>query len=155
MMPLALALLGAAAAAGRAPLLPFGVVDTHVHMATPTNGIKYGWAKDPGSLSPPQACPCRPPCACNMTIPQYQQASSAWQVSDIVFCEVSADPTDWLKEAKWVQGLADGPFKSTPTKVGAIMAQPPPGFGTAPVASYSADLDQVSTQATRRCVCIF
>jgi hypothetical protein len=41
-------------AAGRSPLLPFGVVDTHVHMATPTNGIKYGWAKDPSTLSPPE-----------------------------------------------------------------------------------------------------
>ena len=49
------------------PLLPFGVVDTHVHMATTTNGISYSWAHDPRTLDPPEQCPCRPPCACNMS----------------------------------------------------------------------------------------
>jgi hypothetical protein len=49
------------------PLLPFGVVDTHVHMATTTNGISYAWAHDPSTLDPPEQCPCRPPCACNMS----------------------------------------------------------------------------------------
>jgi predicted TIM-barrel fold metal-dependent hydrolase len=87
-----------------------------------------------------------------MTMPQYLQASDAWHVSDVVFCEVSADPTDWLKEAKWVQGLADGPTKSSPTKIGAILAQPPPGFGTAPVASYSADLDQLQKEVRQQSV---
>ena len=128
MLSAALLATVAGARADSAPLLPYGVVDCHVHMATPTNGITYGWAKDPASLDPPEQCPCRPPCACNMTIPEYMVASSAWEVSDIVFCEVSANQEDWLKEARWVQSLADGPFKATKTRVGAIMAQPPPGF---------------------------
>eukprot|EP01046_Picozoa_sp_COSAG06_P056414 COSAG06_NODE_10666_length_1640_cov_1.230370_1_plen_302_part_10 len=129
-----------------APLLPFGVVDTHVHMATTTNGINYSWAHDPSTLDPPQQCPCRPPCACNMTIPEYQHASAAWEVSDVVFCEVSANADDWLKESRWVQSLADGPFKHSKPRVGAIMAQPPPGFGTSPVSNYSQDLDQLQRE---------
>lgn len=36
--------------------------------ATTTNGINYSWGVDPSKLSPPQQCPCRPPCFCNMSL---------------------------------------------------------------------------------------
>eukprot|EP00729_Bicosta_minor_P003918 gene3918-32935_t len=82
------------------PLLPFSIVDTHVHLSTTTNGINYTWARDPSKLSPPQQCPCRPPCFCNMSLPEY---------------------------------------------IGAIVAQPPPGFGTQPVATYAKHLDELQS----------
>ena len=36
--------------------------------ATTTNGINYSWGVVPSKLSPPQQCPCRPPCFCNMSL---------------------------------------------------------------------------------------
>lgn len=80
-----------------------------------------------------------------MSIPEYAATSTpVAPVSHFVFCEVSADPADWLKEAKWVQGLADRAPPGVPgPHVGAIMAHPPPGFGTAPVSTYSASLDEM------------
>jgi predicted TIM-barrel fold metal-dependent hydrolase len=63
-----------------------------------------------------------------------------------VFCEVSANSDDWLKESQWVQSLADGPFKDSKPRIGAIMAQPPPGFGTSPVSNYSAQLDELQAK---------
>ena len=124
------------------PLLPFGIVDTHVHLMTTTNGLNYTWTKP----TPPQSCPCRPPCTCNMSLPEYAAASAATAPADaVVFCEVSTVAADWLKEARWVQSLALHPPAGVP-QIGAIMAQPPPGFGTAPVASYAADLDLLAAQ---------
>jgi len=127
-----------------APLLDFGVVDTHVHLMSTTNGINYTWTKP----TEPSACPCRPPCACNMSLQQYAQASAATAPADyVVFCEVSAAPGDWLAEAKWVQALADADAaapaekKNTGPQVGAIMAQPPPGFYHLPYWSWDKQLD--------------
>lgn len=79
-------------------------------------------------------------------IPEYRHTSAAWEVSDIVFCEVSAANDDWLKESQWVQSLADGPFKDSQPRIGAIMAQTPPGFGTSPVSNYSAKLDELQAK---------
>lgn len=80
-----------------------------------------------------------------MSIPEYTATSTpVATVSHFVFCEVSADPADWLKEAKWVQSMADKQDPTTPgPRVGAIMAHPPPGFGVGPVSAYSTDLDEM------------
>jgi hypothetical protein len=121
-----------------------------------------------------------------MSIPQYTATSAAAPAEFIVFCEVSAAKADWLKEATWVQKLADnaaaagvgavvsdgdvdhagagagavvavasvgagagasavagaGAAATTPT-IGAIIAQPPPGFGVQPVAAYTKQLDEL------------
>jgi predicted TIM-barrel fold metal-dependent hydrolase len=117
------------------PLVGFGVVDAHVHLMTTTNGLNYTWALDPATLSPPQRCQCAPPCNCNRTVADYQSTSSgSWRVEKVVFCEVAVAPEQWLQEASWVQALGS-------PLIGAIIAQPPPGFGTQPVASYRGLLD--------------
>ena len=74
------------------------------------------------------------------------------QVDYVVFCEVSAQPKDWLVESQWVQRLADeqeevlaqgGRLPAGTPKIGAILAKPPPGFGVQPVASLKAELDSL------------
>jgi predicted TIM-barrel fold metal-dependent hydrolase len=126
------------------PDLDYGVVDTHVHLMTTDNGIHYTWTVDPSKLDPPEACPCRPPCACNMSVPEYEHATNSTRAV-IIFCEVSVEHQDWLLEAQWVQGVAEAynPRSDMP-HVGAILAQPPPLFGIAPVAAYSPELDTLS-----------
>ena len=83
----------------------FGVVDTHVHLMNTRNNITYTWAKEPSKLVPPESCPCRPPCSCNMSFAEYELASAFAPVDYFVFCEVAAAPEDFLREAKWVQSL--------------------------------------------------
>jgi hypothetical protein len=96
-----------------------------------------------------------------MSLPEYMSASTVAPASHIVFCEVSANASKWLQEAQWVQKMASsqqeqqqkwralGHTSGTPaavvppTKIGAIIAQPPPGFGYQPVPSYSANLDNL------------
>jgi len=160
-------LLSSMALLSAEPLLPFGVVDTHVHLMLTTNGINYTWTKP----TPPSNCPCRPPCSCNMSLPEYHAASSPTAAADyIVFCEVSAEPADWLKESRWVQQMATeqqqqqlqqrgeeeeeeeeasgtmrAPQAALP-KIGAIMAHPPPGFGTKPSSAYTASLDTIQKE---------
>eukprot|EP00041_Stephanoeca_diplocostata_P023013 m.558318 g.558318 ORF g.558318 m.558318 type:complete len:687 (-) comp22198_c0_seq3:105-2165(-) len=129
-----------------APSLDFAVIDTHVHIASTTNGLDYLWAKDPGSLSPPQSCPCRPPCACNWTLADYADMSSkSWAVDKVVFCEVDVAPKQWLEEVEWVSRLSRMNQMRAPgtPDIGAIVAQPPPGFGSAPVATYARHLDDL------------
>jgi len=116
---------------------------------TTTNGIEYTWTVP----TPPEKCPCRPPCACNMSLPQYTATIKGnAQVDYVVFCEVSAQPKDWLVESQWVQRLADeqeevlaqgGRLPAGTPKIGAILAKPPPGFGVQPVASLKAELDSL------------
>jgi len=59
-----------------------------------------------------------------------------------VFVEVAVAKEDWLAEAQWVQSIADGGDK----RVGAIIAQTPPGFGVpgADVAALGAALDALA-----------
>ena len=119
------------------------IVDAHVHMIDASNGLDYLWAQPPASLSPPRRCPCAPPCLCNWTQPQYAAASAALKVTDIVFCEVDVNTTQWLREARWVTRMA-ATLKAGP-RISAILAQPPPGLGTAPVAAIAAQLDALTS----------
>ena len=57
-------------------------------------------------------------------------------------CEVDVNTTQWLQEAKWVQKYAATLSAGGP-QIGAIIAQPPPGFGTQPVSTFSALLDEL------------
>jgi predicted TIM-barrel fold metal-dependent hydrolase len=57
-------------------------------------------------------------------------------------CEVDVNTTQWLQEAKWVQKYATTLSAGGP-QIGAILAQPPPGFGTQPVTTFSALLDEL------------
>ena len=120
-----------------------GVVDTHVHIVTTDNQIGYTWAQTPVSLN--ESCPCRPPCLCNWTLAAggaFERFSAGAfdgdEVTTAVFCEVAANSSQWLQEATWVQG---GGGQGGKTRVGAIVAQPPPGFGLEPPAAYAAALD--------------
>ena len=65
---------------------------------------------------------------CNWTLADYTAATSttALPASKIVFMEVDVAAGEWLAEAQWVQGLADGQGAGQPT-IGAIVVQPPPG----------------------------
>ena len=103
---------------------PARVVDGHVHL-TNTTLLDYLWGNASAGV-----CPCAPPCLCSWTIPQWRAASSSLAPSRLVFVEVDVNHTQWLAEATWVQGLATSPGGSV---IGAIVAQPPPGFGTAAV----------------------
>jgi len=120
--------------------IDFSVVDAHVHIMQTTNGLNYTWAADPNTLTPPQQCPCAPPCACNRSLTGYQRSSSSsWKVEKVVFCEVAVAAEQWLQEARWVQ-------TQHPGLIGAIIAQPPPGFGSGPVSSYEGLLDAAAAE---------
>lgn len=74
-----------------------------------------------------------------------------------VFCEASAEPEDWLKETLWCKKnwqtkitkrwtlLRPTNFnhRHKAAEIGAIMSQPPPGFGTKPASAYIASLDVI------------
>ena len=112
-----------------ASYIPSQVIDAHVHFISLENNISYTWAAPP---TPPLACPCvfatGPdflPCACEWSLASYAAASANRSASRVVFVEVAADPADWLKEAQWVQSLADGGA----SMIGGIVAHFPPGFG--------------------------
>ena len=148
--------MAAAVTVAVSPLEPLGfaVVDAHVHLINTDNGIDYLWAVAPSAMRPPRQCPCRPPCLCNWTLADYGATSAAsWAVDKVVFCEVDANTTQWLKEATWVQSLADrgvlarhrggGARALPPPSVGAIVAQPPPAFGREPVGKYAHQLDKL------------
>eukprot|EP00037_Helgoeca_nana_P022172 m.225768 g.225768 ORF g.225768 m.225768 type:complete len:349 (+) comp25913_c0_seq2:14-1060(+) len=124
-----------------APPTPFNlkVADAHVHLISTTNGVDYLWAK----LVPPGQCPCKPPCLCNWTLADYVATSApTLDVSTVIFCEVDAAHSQWLAEAKWVQSIADSASTDLP-RIGAIIAQPPPGFLSVPVGGLTAALDSM------------
>lgn len=60
----------------------------------------------------------------------------------ICSCEVDVNKTQWLREAKWVQNYAATLSAGGP-QIGAILAQPPPGFGTQAVSTFSHHLDEL------------
>jgi len=66
--------------------------------------------------------------------------AKTWDVDYVVFCEVDANSTQWLEESAWIQG-GGGQSQDGKTRVGAIIAQPPPGFGISPPAAYAAKLE--------------
>jgi predicted TIM-barrel fold metal-dependent hydrolase len=119
------------------------VIDAHVHMVSESNGLDYLWATPPQKLSPPRACPCAPPCMCNWTQSEYSAASASLKPSHVIFCEVDVNTTQWLREAKWAQRYAATLLSSGGPQIGAILAQPPPGFGTQPVGTYTKQLDEL------------
>lgn len=55
---------------------------------------------------------------------------------------MDVNTTQWLQEAKWAQSYA-ATLSSSGPQIGAILAQPPPGFGTQPVAAFSPLLDEL------------
>jgi predicted TIM-barrel fold metal-dependent hydrolase len=94
-------------------------------------------------MVPPRQCPCKPPCLCNWTLADYVATSApALDVSTVIFCEVDAAHSQWLAEAKWVQSIADSASTDLP-RIGAIIAQPPPGFLSVPVGGLTAALDSM------------
>jgi hypothetical protein len=136
LLQLCAAALAVPPALARAPLLaPTRVIDGHVHL-TDISLFDYLWANQ--SAGP---CPCAPPCLCNWTVTEWRDASASVKPSYFVFVEVDVNHSQWFDEAAWVQSLASGPGGSA---VGAIVAQPPPGFGTAtvPVSEMAAELDK-------------
>lgn len=99
------------------------VFDGHVHL-TNISRFNYTW----GVPTLPQQCPCAPPCLCDWTFADYQAAVAGAEVapSRIIFIEVAVQPYQWFEEAEWVQSLAS----SGAVPISAMVAQPPPGFGT-------------------------
>ena len=97
---------------------PSSILDTHVHLSNLS--FSYPWA----NMSCGFVCPAAPPCLCEWNFDDYQQASVSLPTNQFVFVEVDVIPALWLAEAQWVQSL----FKMA-VPVGAIIAQPPPGFG--------------------------
>jgi hypothetical protein len=74
------------------------------HSLLPSLFSSFSWAKPAGSLTPPQACPCRPPCLCNWTRSDFVATSKdSFDVDTLIFCEVDANTTQWLKESEWVR----------------------------------------------------
>jgi hypothetical protein len=74
------------------------------HSLLPSLFSSFSWAKPPGSLTPPEACPCRPPCLCNWTRSDFVATSKdSFDVDTLIFCEVDANTTQWLKESEWVR----------------------------------------------------
>jgi hypothetical protein len=118
-------------------LRPTRIIDGHVHL-TNTSLLDYLWGNATAGT-----CPCAPPCLCSWTIPQWHNASSSLAPTRFVFVEVDVNSSQWLDEASWVQSLASN---TDGYAVGAIVAQPPPGFGTASVSrdSMAAELDKFS-----------
>jgi predicted TIM-barrel fold metal-dependent hydrolase len=98
--------------------LPANIIDTHVHLSNIT--FSYPWA----NLSCGFSCPAAPPCLCEWDYNTYMKASVSLPTTKFVFVEVDVIPSLWLTEAQWVQTLSDDGVP-----VGAIIAQPPPGFG--------------------------
>lgn len=127
--------LGLATAVHAALPAPTRVVDGHVHLTNVTL-LDYLWGNASAGT-----CPCAPPCLCSWTIPQWRAASSSLAPTRLVFVEVDVNHSQWLAEAMWVQGLASRPGGEV---IGAIVAQPPPGFGTAavPDGEMAAELDR-------------
>jgi predicted TIM-barrel fold metal-dependent hydrolase len=117
---------------------PF-VLDGHVHL-TNTSMLQYLWANASAG-----ACPCAPPCLCNWTIPDYWVASTSLPTDKLVFVEVDVNHTQWLQEATWVQSLSDAGGEQG-RMIGAIVAQPPPGFGQigANATQLALDLDSLA-----------
>lgn len=113
------------------------VLDTHVHL-TNISLLNYSlWGNASAGV-----CPCAPPCLCDWTTRDYQAASLALPVHKVVFVEVDVVPSEWLAEAEWVQSIST----QAGSLVGAIVAQPPPGFGVpgAPQSRLMADLDRLA-----------
>jgi predicted TIM-barrel fold metal-dependent hydrolase len=115
---------------------PKRVLDGHVHL-TNTTLLNYLW----GNTSV-GTCPCAPPCLCSWTVTQWRSASSSLSPSRFVFVEVDVNHSQWLEEAAWVQSIAALPGGDA---IGAIVAQPPPGFGSSvPVSEMALELDKFS-----------
>jgi len=114
------------------------VLDTHVHI-TNTSLLSYPWAN--ASLGVP--CPAAPPALCNWTLVDYGAATVSRPATKVVFVEVAVAAAEWLAEATWVQSLAAAPAGAA---LGAIVAQPPPGFGVpgADAAKVAAGLDALA-----------
>lgn len=113
---------------------PQTILDTHLHISN-TALFTYPWAN--ASLGVP--CPAAPPALCNWTLTDYAAATTGLPASKVVFIEVAVEPSQWLDEAKWVQGLST----SGAAVIGGIVAQPPPGWGV-PGSDPSAGLDAIA-----------
>lgn len=117
--------------------LTMPVVDGHVHLVDPAQGLEYSWSPASGFGDT-----CHQNCAvctgnvsmCNIfrhwTVQDYQM-TQIYNTSKIVFMEVStaANITNQMgiKEAEWVQSMAD----STQPLIRGIVAQCPLQFGSA------------------------
>lgn len=107
---------------------PATILDGHVHI-TNISLIDYPWANANAGL-----CPCAPPCLCNWALSDFFNITHASPISPskVVFVEVGANSSDWLTEAQWVHSVAESdPMGS---RLGAIISQQPPGFGSPGVA---------------------
>jgi predicted TIM-barrel fold metal-dependent hydrolase len=91
---------------------------------------------------PDTPCPAAPLCLCEWTAADYTAATTKLPADRFVFVEVAVAPAQWLAEAQWVQALA----AAGESRVGAIIAQPPPGFGVpgADPVALGAALDQLA-----------
>jgi L-fuconolactonase len=76
-------------------MIPFPIVDSHVHFLDPQL-LNYRWLAGVPALNRPH----RPA--------DFTAACGPVAVDGIVFVEVDADPGQRLAEAEWVAGLADG-----------------------------------------------
>ena len=112
------------------------VLDGHVHISNLS--FSYPWS----SPCPDTPCPAAPPCICEWSVEDYVANTTRLPSDRFVFVEVAVLKEDWLAEAQWVQSIADGGDK----RVGAIIAQTPPGFGEpgADVAALGAALDALA-----------
>ena len=119
------------------PQLPTLVLDTHVHISNLTL-LSYPWSVP----CPDTPCPAAPLCLCAWSLDDYAAASSRLPASRVVFVEVAVAQPQWLVEASWVQSLAT----AGDARIGAIIAQPPPGFGVpgTDVAALGKLLDQLA-----------
>ena len=112
------------------------VLDGHVHISNLS--LTYPWS----APCPDTPCPAAPPCLCEWTPAAYTAATTRLPADRFVFVEVAVAAAQWLAEARWVQSLADGGEQ----RIGAIISQPPPGFGVpgADPAALGAALDELA-----------
>jgi len=112
------------------------VLDGHVHISNLS--FTYPWSVP----CPDTPCPAAPLCLCEWTPADYTAATTRLPADRFVFVEVAVAAAQWLAEAAWVQALAD----AGESRVGAIIAQPPPGFGVpgADPAALGAALDRLA-----------
>lgn len=75
-------------------MIAFPVIDTHVHLLD-QKLFKYSWAKGAPKL------------ARDWTLEDLASSAKPYMIESAVFVEVDVDHPDYLKEARWVQTLAD------------------------------------------------
>lgn len=75
-------------------MISFPVIDTHVHLLD-QNLFSYSWASGAPKL------------ARDWTLDHLIAAAKPYEIEGTVFVEVDVDHPDYMKEARWVQAIAD------------------------------------------------